>query len=528
MVAELARLKLRLLVNGFRRSIWLTIGFVLGTLYALALAMFVAGVVVVTGVVDPGVARDAVVLLGALLVAGWWIGPLLTSGMNNALDPRRLAPFGIPRRQLVIGLAVATLIGVGGLALVIVALATVAAWSAHVAVMPVALVGAVCGVATCVVGSSALSAILAPVMESRRARELSGLVIALLGIGAWLVFVGTSQDLTFVISPESFDALLGSLGSVLAWTPLGAAWALAGDVVDGAWLALAARVAIVAATLLLAWRGWSWALARELTGGARQERSVSVDGLGWFGRVASTPTGAVAARAATYWRRDPRYSTSLAFVPIVPVVIIVISGGDLTTSALMLTGPIIAFLLGFGISSDIAYDNSAFALHVTTGVSGRADRWGRVLPVLLVGLPVVVLSVVTTAAASGRWDLLAVTLGVAVMTFLGTLGTSSVASALYLYPVPEPGESPFKSAQSASLAPLVGQFGAIAAAGVASLPVLVLAGLTLFLDLPALGVVTAVAGAVLGAFALVVGVRFGGRVYDRRAPELLQQVLSYR
>ena len=34
-----------------------------------------------------------------------------------------------------------------------------------------------------------------------------------------------------------------------------------------------------------------------------------------------TPTGAVAARALTYWIRDPRYAQSLITIPLVPAVL---------------------------------------------------------------------------------------------------------------------------------------------------------------------------------------------------------------
>jgi ABC-2 type transport system permease protein len=40
-------------------------------------------------------------------------------------------------------------------------------------------------------------------------------------------------------------------------------------------------------------------------------------------------------------------------------------------------------------------------------------------------------------------------------------------------------------------------------------------------------VITVVVGALYGALILVLAVRFGARVYDRRLPELLQQVQSF-
>lgn len=530
MVAQLARLKLRLLVNGFRRSPWVTVGFIFAALYVAGIVTSIAVGIAISGRVDPDIARQLVVVLGGALVLGWWVGPLLTSGMDATLDPRRFVTFGIPRRQLVLGLGVATLIGIGGVALVVLALATVTAWTTTPIMMPVALIGAALGVLTCVVGARALTGVLAPVMESRRAREVTRLIAVLGGVAAWLAFVRFTNGsaFTFTLSPESIGPLLNSVAEVAAWTPFGAPWALAGDVSDGAWLALMLRVAIIGATLALAWRGWSWALGRELTGGERHDESASAVGLGWFGRLPATPTGAVAARCATYWRRDPRYSNSLVFIPVVPVAIVLLSGGGLTTPALLIAAPIIAFILGFGTSSDIAYDSTAFALHVSTGVSGRSDRWGRALPVIVAGVPFNVLVVAAAAGVSGRWDLFPVTLGVSLMTFGATLGTASIASVYYLYPVPQPGESPFKSPQNAGIAPLIGQLGAMLVAMVVALPILIVAGFALFFNSALLGALTAIVGAGLAVVAVVAGVRIGARVFERRAPALLQQVATYR
>ena len=43
---------------------------------------------------------------------------------------------------------------------------------------------------------------------------------------------------------------------------------------------------------------------------------------GWFRRLPSTPTGAIAARSFTYWIRDPRYGPCSGFLPFVPIVVL--------------------------------------------------------------------------------------------------------------------------------------------------------------------------------------------------------------
>jgi ABC-2 type transport system permease protein len=237
----------------------------------------------------------------------------------------------------------------------------------------------------------------------------------------------------------------------------------------------------------------------------------------------------VAARCATYWVRDPRYAASIAIVPLLPLVLLAVgtttgAGGGM----LLVAAPLVAWILGFGISNDVGYDNTAFALHVATGVRGRADRWGRVLPVLVAGLPLVVALAVVGCAVADRWDALPALLGVSCGTLATSLGVSSAASARLVYPVPKPGESPFKTPQGATVATMVAQMAAMGINLALSIPVLALALPAILVPLPALGWAALAVGVAVGVGALVVGVRWGARVMDRRRPELLQQVMAFR
>jgi len=93
--------------------------------------------------------------------------------------------------------------------------------------------------------------------------------------------------------------------------------------------------------------------------------------------------------------------------------------------------------------------------------------------------------------------------------------------------VPKPGDSPFKQPQGAAMATLVAQTVAMLLVLALSLPFLVPGVIAIVADLPVLGWGTLAVGVVVGAVVLVLGVRWGARTYDRRAPELLQRVLSY-
>src|SRR5690606_6817355 len=143
---------------------------------------------------------------------------------------------------------------------------------------------------------------------------------------------------------------------------------------------------------------------------------------------------------------------------VIPLLPVALAAFGLSSGAgvgmLLVVAPLVAFILGFGISNDVGYDHTAFALHVATGVPGGADRWGRVLPVLVVGVPLVAAMAVAAAGAAARWDVLPALLGLSLGVLGASLGTSSAVSARLVYPVPKPGESAFKTPQGATVATL--------------------------------------------------------------------------
>lgn len=540
MVAHFLRLKLTLFGNTLRRSVWQVIGLAVALLYALGVVATLVGAAIAGGGENPVVTGHLITVAGALVVLAWWVVPVFAFGVDQTLDPQRFTTFAIPRRTLLAGLAVAGAVSVPGVATALTAAGVSFAWWREPGLIPVALLGAALGVAACVVGSRAVTTVLAPLLESRRYREVLA-VIALVPIVLIGPTIGWASEEIGAVSREvdgssvtvSADgsvlgAVIARFAELVAWTPFGAAWSLPVTVHDGAWGVAAARLAISVATVGLLWLMWDRSLAKALVtpavGGGKGARS---KGLGWFARFPATPMGAVAARCATYWVRDPRYSAGISIIFLMPVILWLPARGSEQLDILLLAGPIVAWVLGFSISNEIGYDYSAFALHVATGVDGRADRWGRVLPVLFLGTPVVVMVVLLASALSGRWDVLPAVLGVCLGTLGLTLGVSSISSVLLVYPVPKPGESPLKSPQGAAMATMLAQMLTMLVVAVLSIPAIGLGIWAVVGGSPVVGWVTLAVGLAEAALFLAVGVRIGARVYARRSPELLQQVQGF-
>ncbi|MDP5228374.1 MULTISPECIES: transporter [Arthrobacter] len=521
MVATLLRLKLQILGNGFRRSPWQIVGLAIGGLYGLGVLVFMLiGLILLRGA-DTELARTILVLAGSAAVLGWALIPIIASGIDMTLDPQRFAAFGIPQRTLMTGMALAGLVGIPGALTAILSLATVIPWWRSPQEIAAALIGALLGLAGCLLYSRCAAAWGTNLAASRRFREI-GMVLLIVPI----MFIGPVVSTT-VQGFRHASGDLSALASALSWTPFGAPWALPADVAVGDYAGAALRVVIALAALAVVMWLWNMAMVRAMvnpprvTGGKR-----SAGKLGFFNVFPATPTGAVAARTASYWFRDPRYMGSLLVVPLLPVVLYLNASRQGHYDLLLIVGPLVAFLLAWSISSDVSYDNTAFALHIATGVSGKADRWGRVIGCCVLAVPAVLVLTLGSLAISHRWDLLPGMAGTCAGVLMTGMGLASVLSARYVTPVPKPGESPFKK-------PPGGQGLTLAVQGLGMLVLLVLClpqgGLMIAEVITGnhvLGWINLVAGPLIGAVLLWLGVRIGGRDIERRGPELLAQLIK--
>ncbi|MFS0705572.1 hypothetical protein AB6N23_13730 [Cellulomonas sp. 179-A 9B4 NHS] len=518
MVGHLVRLKLTLLRNGLRRSVWQVLGLVAAGLYGLGLLGLAAVGFVALSVQDAALRETVLVLLGSALVLGWWVVPLVAFGVDATLDPRRFVTYAVPRRDLLVGLTLAGLVGVPGVVTALVALGTAGVWVREPLAAVAGVVGGVLGLATCLVGARAATAALAPVIARRRVREL-------VAVAAVLLLALTGPILGGLTSGV---AALGEGGlrrvvDVLAWTPLGAAWAVAPAVAAGDAGAAVLRLVVAAATVALAYVVWDRALTRTLVQPVAASHEVKARGLGWFGRFPATPSGAIAARAATYWLRDPRYAMAVAIVPILPLVL-AFSGAD---ALLLACGPLTGVLVGWSVSADVAYDGTAFWTHLAAPVRGLVDRRGRVVVAGTLGAVATVAVSVGTAAYAGATQHLPALLGVGLGLLLTSLGGASVVSAMVVYPVQQPGDNPFSTKQGVGAAAFTSQVVGSTAVLLLASPTIVLGVLAVVRDSAVLGWAALAVGLLLGGALLVAGVVLGGRVLDRTGPELLGRMRAF-
>lgn len=577
MVATLIRLRWRLTLNALRRNVWAIVGTVFGVLYGLGLlgsAVVAAGALAFA---DPAVARLVLGGLGAVLVAGWALVPLLLTGVDSTLDPRAMAAWIAPSRRLAVGLAVAGVTGIPGIVTGVVLLLPVLTWAlaGQVAAAVAAVVMAPVALATCVLLSRVVVIGLG-VAGSRRGREIAGIV-------GFAVVMGVA------LAPTLISGLLESEGGQVAGlvdmastaarvaglTPLG--WALAapgyfagGNLVLGVVL-MAGALACVA---VLA-GAWQWVVVRVMTrpastssgkahaysltrrrgaghragvassggiaagrDGADVAANLGLDPLPWQRRLSillPSPAAAVTARCLRYWRTDPRYlvaGVSIVLTPVfiaIPIFLLPKDGDTALPSQMMLgAGPVFALMCCMSLANDLAVDSTALWQHVASGLRGWHDRLGRVVAASLWQLPVLVIMVLGSAWYAQAWYAAAAVFGVSVALLAGAHGWASVLSVLLPFETQTPDESPLKSKTSG-----MAFIGGLAQ--MASILVVVVAAAPVGAGLIAVAVTGAwswgwlvlIAGLAWAVVLAALGCWWGGRLWDRRQVRVLTMIRSW-
>ncbi|MGC5170921.1 hypothetical protein ACLQ2Q_09720 [Microbacterium sp. DT81.1] len=462
------------------------------------------------------VAQTVILFGGSALTLGFALAPLI-AGASDPLDPRRFAVFGLRERSLAGILLLAGFVSVPIVAVLALAVCTVIVWEAHGVPVVFGALSALLGVLTCVLLARVCMAITALALRERRSRELSGL----LALAIIVVLVPTVVFLASLEWNGQVPTQLESAASLLAVTPFGAAWAIPGVMAQGG--VVWTPVLIALATVLVLAAVWYWLVARLLT---TTEGPVSVrerGGLGWFAVAPGTPTGAVAARSLLYWLRDARYLVNVLVVPVAAGLVMVpllIAGVPLPIVALVPV-PIMALFFGWMPHNDVAYDNTAIWMHIASGIHGAADRVGRLIPILLIGIPLLALSIPFAITIYDRWALLPAMIGVCATLFLSGLGLSSIASVVAPYAVSRPGDSPFQQPQRSSAGGAISQAVVLLGAIVVSVPTLWWAWLALTRDI-SYAMPTLWAGIGTGLAVLVCGIAIGSLLFRRRGARLME------
>lgn len=530
MVATLLRLRFRILANSLTREVWRLVFTILGLLYAVGIIVGLTVAAFFLGRAGVDLSAPAVAA-GAALTLAWTLVPLLAFGVDDTLDPARFAMFTTPTPALGVGLLLAGGVSIPGLLTLGGLLGMTLAWTSVPAAIPAWILAALLGFATCLALARVGTTAAATQLRSRRGRDIAAGAGIVLLLGAALL-PSFAEGMDLAGAWEASKPLL----TVLAWTPLGAPWAIPGAVAAGNFVLAAAYTAVSVAWLGLLLFAWVRLLTPAMTM-PREASATSRRGHGDFALPLRLhralrlplPAATVAARALRYWRADPRYFIqAITIVLIGPVLVVALSFSEELPVQVALGMPLFtAFFAGWAIHNDTAYDSTALWMHVSSGARGRDDRLGRAVAFLVWVVPALLAVTLGVIAIVGAWEHAPAILGVVLGVFGGGLGFSLAISGMVVYPVQPPGTSPFSTTG-------MGSFGltlfiqSIAAIGTIALavPAIITAVLSIVLA-PAWGYVSLAAGIAVGIGSVWAGIRVGGGLLDQRAPAHLQTISGW-
>jgi ABC-2 type transport system permease protein len=201
----------------------------------------------------------------------------------------------------------------------------------------------------------------------------------------------------------------------------------------------------------------------------------------------------------------------------------VIAGIPLTYLVL-LTVPALCATLAFSVHNDVALDNSAIWLHVSASRVGFADRLGRIVPVLAMGVPLIAVGSLAAAFFADDFAFLPALLGVSTVLLLAGLGIGNLLSALFPYPAVRPGDGPFSQPQVGGGTGFVVQIAFVLLTALFAAPSVFYAVLGLLGDSSAYWP-SLWWGVGAGVVVLIAGTVAGGAIFDRRGPDILAAAL---
>src|SRR3954451_5255962 len=258
MVGVFVRLKLTLIRNGLRGGWQRQLGLILGAVAALPLAIIGFATLAASGR-DSDVAQQVAVIGCTALFVGWISLPVLGFGSDETLDPNRLSLLPLRRRHLMTGLLAASAIGVAPVATVLGLSGAVVGYSTSLASLLVVTAAVLVELVLCITAARAVVTGLSRMLRSRRGRDVSVILVALVAL--------LPQLLRFTLpQPDSDRAIdLSPVVGTARWLPPGLVGQAMVDARSGRLPAAVGELALATAAVFALLAVWAYALQRTLT-----------------------------------------------------------------------------------------------------------------------------------------------------------------------------------------------------------------------------------------------------------------------
>lgn len=516
------RLKLSLLKNGLKGSSKRKAAYFGALAFALVAAFFVTlSLALLRGNAH---ASAVVVLLAAVLALGWTFMPLFFPTGDETLDPSRLVMLPLRPRPLVRALLVSSLVGIGPLFTLCLAIGSAIALAhgaagavAAVLAVPLLLLG-------CVALARAVATANVRLLTSRKGRDLALLSGLLIAVGAQVAnFAGQR-----LFQSGGLEKLQPA-EEIVRWLPPASAIGMVDSASKGSYGIAAGQLLVTLAALALLLRFWERSLTKLMVtpdgstiaaAKPKKERGAGAGG-GLWSLLPDDRTGATMQRSLRYIVRDPKtkaaWVSALAIGLIIPVVNAVQGQGSVYLACFG------SGMIGVQMYNQFGQDTSAFWMVAQTMSSPRdayEELRARALALALVTVPYTAVVTAVTAALVGDWPGLPSALGLALALLGSMLCTGALASARFPYSIPTDGAFKNVAPGQGALA-WMGIFGGLFASALICSPVIVLT--VVFHDSAAAWFLLPL-GAAWGTLATWAGLRLAAPTVARKLPEILMAV----
>ena len=533
MVAELARLKLLLTWNGLKKDWQRRIG-----LPAVVLAMggiawkLSTAFVGQHGTLTPHQAGEFSMWAALGFFVGWVALPVVIFPLDETLDPAQLAVFPVPRSRLLLGLAVASLIGPSVVVPTILIGSNI--WVRSGWAQVVALVAGLVFLAQMAVASHLFTGVISAMLRSRRGRDLAVLVVVTIG----LVTFGGYQIVTAEVERIGVAGALAAhpIAQWAALLPPVAAQRAVVEAQAGNWLASLSMLGVAGGWVLIMGRAWGKLLTWMLVTpdhSPRPDRARHRRGLAERGPWG--PRWVLARKELRFYIRDPRqrlvWTGTVIFVGLAVAVLVVgtESMAQFRNSTwLPLLAPAMVLFVGLPIAlNQFGWERNAASYLFVLPIKPRHLLHGKNMAIVL-GLAIETLFLALLLAVfSNSWGVLLLVPALAVAAIGSQLAVGNLVSVISPLRLPREGTDVFAQASEQGCLALVAQMVSFMLIGLLMVPPSVAVVLAVSFGQVLSPLVATLIATIWGTALYLGSLYLAGWVLGRRAPEIVNWVQTH-
>lgn len=476
MVRRLGWLKTRLTWNGLRSDRQRQIG--LPAVLALMAWMgwyLASRFVSLHSTLSPRAAEEFSLWAALLFFLAWVTLPVVIFPLDEGLDPAQLAVFPVPRRQLLAGLAAASLLGPS-------AVVPVTAMVANLSLRPplaivIGAVAAMVYLALLAVSAQLFTATISAILRSRRGRDVAVFLIVAIGLVSFAGYQ-TIRSQVDTLGLEGALALYPLSHLTFLIPPLSAQETILAASRGDLWGAFASLgvAAVWVAVIALLWGrllGWMLVTPDQSPRPAKDRRRRGLAEKGLWG------TRAVLARKELrFFIRDPRqrlvWTGTVIFVGLAIAMLVVgtESMGRFRNSYwLPLLAPAMVLFVGLPIAlNQFGWERNAASYLFALPIKPRQLLHGKNLAIVGGLVAETVFLALLLAAMSGSWEVVHMVPGLAIAAIGCQLAVGNVVSVITPLRLPREGTDVFAQATEQGFLAMAAQLAAFLVIGLLLVP----------------------------------------------------------